>query len=306
MSNRVLVVEANLESFEQWHDPQYGLGAHLEALGQDSSQVSLERIGSRDDLLAVAHDVNTSEHLPARALVFEGVNNGLGIGEPESDLAQDPVDQLSWEPRIEKPADYDRRRDPTWVSKGRSWLANGDASRPLTPYARLISSRLIQRAVPDVRYYVTMIEEDESQSGIAELFEDLSEFGGTRFGRGRQPDYGEFLARINRHAAITGQDFMSLVDGVGEKRGDDARYQIKGTDIDAIRGEEGMQPLVGGPRLQSYNVGIERINTITQIGLVARMLTGEYPGASSEDAELVLPRGGDLSLLSRAFRLLAA
>ncbi len=287
MSDRLLVVEADPQEFEHWTNPDHGVGATLEALGHDGEQAVVEQVASAADLLEVAKEVKSGKNLPARAIVFGDVEG--------SDLGQNPVAYSDFRSRIEPPTDYDEREDPIWT-----W--RGDHNRSLTPYARLISSRLVRRAVPDVSFSapLELIDEEENESGSLDKIRDLfhSEYGGGGYDM-LIPTYGRFLARVNRHAAVTGQDFMALVDGIGEiphptdpwadrdaniGRGIDE--QIEGTDID-IRIPGDIKPIIDTTVRSFRRFGSTDIPR--QISLAARLLVSEYPHATVEDTQLILP-----------------
>lgn len=267
MSNRILVVEASPREFEQWTNPEYGVGAQLEALGEDGSKVVIERIGTAADLFEVASEVKNGEHLPARALVLAGVYG--------SDLARNPIDAFWLRDMIEGPADYDEEHDPIWVHRG-------DENRSLSPYGRLIGSRLAQRALPEVRFW-PFDEEYENYDNLTDLFH--WEYAGMGYDELR-PTYGGFLARVNKHLALTGQDFMSLVDTVGNKPYDRSEV-IEGADID-LRFVIGVEPLVDATAEARSRV---EYRLVRQIGVVAKLLKGDYPDATPvfEDLSSVLP-----------------
>lgn len=282
MSDRLLIVEADPREFAHWTNPDYGVGATLEALGHDGDQVIVEQISSAAELLEVAKEVKDGGHLPARAVIFKGTRG--------SDLARNPVAYSDFSRQIELPGDYDEREDPIWT-----W--RGDHNRPLTPYARLISSRLVHRAEPNVSFSapIELVDgEDGAHPEIADLFH--AEYGGGGYDV-LEPTYGKFLERVNRYAAAQGEDFMALVDGVGETphpadplrdrdenvgRGIDV--QIEGTDID-VRIPGSIEPVIDASvvSLERFGSDIPR-----QISLAARLAVGEYPG-NTEAGELILP-----------------
>jgi hypothetical protein len=268
MSNRVLVVESNPHDFERWTNPDYGVGAQLEALGGDGESAVVERIDTPADLFEVATEVKNSEHLPARAVVFSGVQG--------SDLARNPIDAFWMKDKIEAPADYDERRDPIWVWRG---LEN----RPLSPYGRLIGSRLVQRALPDVDYY----PDDGIYENWEQKYTDIFHwaYAGMGFDELRAT-YGGFLARVNKSLAVTGKDFMALVDTMGEKPYG-STSPIEGADID-LHLAIGLKPLEGIEEPRDYR----GYQAVRQIGVVAKLLKGDYPGATSafDDINFILPR----------------
>lgn len=268
MSNRVLVVESSPRHFEQWTNPEYGVGAQLEALGGDGESVVVERIDTSTDLFEIASEVKNSKHLPARAVVFSGVKG--------SDLGRNPIDAFWMKDKIEAPADYDEQNDPIWVWRG---LEN----RPLSPYGRLISSRLVQRALPDVDY--------SPDEGIYENWErkytDI--FHWTYAGMGfdeLRATYGGFLSRVNKSLAVTGKDFMALVDAMGEKPYG-RTSPIEGADIDVHL------PIgIDVPEGITVPTDYRGYTAVRQISVVAKLLKGDYPGATSvfDDIDFILPR----------------
>lgn len=268
MSNRVLVVEASPHEFGHWTNPDYGVGAQLEALGEDGSKAVVERIDTPADLFEVASEVKNSEHLPARAVVFGGVQG--------TDLARNPMDGFWMTDKIEAPADYDERRDPIWVWRG---LEN----RPLSPYGRLIGSRLVQRALPDVDYY----PDDGIYENWEQKYTDIFHwaYAGMGFDELRAT-YGGFLARVNKSLAVTEQDFMALVDTVGDKPYGRSEV-VEGADID-LRFAIGLQPVEGIEEPRNHR----SYTTARQIGVVAKLLKGDYPGATPafDDIDFILPR----------------
>lgn len=265
MSERVIVVESRPDRFERWTHPEYGLGAQLEALERDASKVEIERIETPADLFEIASEVKNGTQLPARALVFSGVEG--------TDLAKTPIKPflIHGDKVIERPADYDDGSDPNWVTRH-------DERRPLSPYARFISSRLVKRFVPDVSTYTT----EEDYDGNEDLFDWAYAGGGFD---APYPNYGGFLARVNKHLAFTNQDFMALVDTMGEKPYD-RPVPIDGADIDLGLPTD-IEPLV---KVDWYDY--ELYQTARQIGAVAKLLSGDYPGADQGFADLsnLLPR----------------
>lgn len=267
MNNRVLVVETNPREFDHWISPEYGIGAQLEALGEDGNKAVVERIETAADLFEVASDIKNSAHLPARAVVFQGVQG--------SDLARNPIDAFWMKDMIEAPADYDEERDPIWVWRG---LEN----RPLSPYGRLIGSRLVQRALPDVNYYPGDGEYENWEQKYSDIFHWA--YAGMGYDELRAT-YGGFLARVNKSLAVNGKDFMSLVDTVGDHPYGRSE-PVEGADID-LRFAIGIEPLVNvTPR------GHRGYNVVRQIGVVAKLLKGDYPGATQafDDINFILPR----------------
>lgn len=268
MSNRVLVVEANPRDFEHWTNPDYGVGAQLEALGEDGSKAVVERIDTPAELFEVASEVKTGDHLPARAVVFGGVQG--------TDLARSPMDGFWMTDKIEAPADYDERRDPIWVWRG---LEN----RPLSPYGRLIGSRLVQRALPDVDYY----PDDGIYKNWEQKYSDIFHwaYAGMGFDELRAT-YGGFLARVNKSLAVTGQDFMALVDTTSNHPYGRSEV-VEGADID-LRSAIGLTPPEGIEELRNHRA----YTAVRQISVVAKLLKGEYPNATQEfdDINSVLPR----------------
>lgn len=268
MSNRVLVVESNPRDFEQWTNPEYGVGAQLEALGGDGENAIVERIDTPADLFEVASEVKNSEHLPARAVIFSGVQG--------SDLSRNPIDAFWMKDKIEAPADYDERRDPIWVWRG---LEN----RTLSPYGRLIGSRLVQRELPDVDYY----PDDGIYENWEQKYSDIFHwaYAGMGFDELR-PTYGGFLARANKSLAVTGKDFMALVDTVGDHPYGRSEV-VEGADID-LRFAIGIAPPEGIEEPRNHR----GYTAVRQISVVAKLLKGEYPDATQafDDIDFILPR----------------
>jgi len=266
MSDRILVVESNQQDFEDWIHPDYGVGAQLEALGQDGNRAVVERIDSPVDLFEVATEVKVGANLPARALVFAGVYG--------SELARNPINSFTLRDMIEAPADYDERLDPTWVWRDLE-------GRPLSPYARLISSRLVRRALPEVDFY----PDDGIYENWQEKYSDIFHwaYAGMGFDELR-PTYGGFLARVNKSLAVNGDAFMALVDTVGDRPYDRSEV-VEGADIDLRF--PCVSPLVD----VEVRGGLKGYRAARQIGAVARLLAGDYPNASQEfdDINFILP-----------------
>lgn len=270
MSKRVLVVESYPSDFdEHWNSSEYGLGVQLEAINVDGREATVERVYSAADLLEVASEVKKSKFLPARALVFQSTFG--------TDINVNSVTQRRTQ--IEQPADYEEGLDPIWALRG-----NNDT--PLALHARLIGSRLIRKAVPDVRFWPGFDIDTEDPS-LSDIFHVIDDVGGVGVAYG--PIYGGYLARINKHLSIADQPFMSLVDGMGGVLGT-RQKRIEGTDVYASWVPETIPPIDFEYR------GIVAHNMACRIGIVARLIKGEYPGATDRDTILEIPREQEVTV----------
>lgn len=201
-SERIFVVEAEDNAFDLWKDKENGVAAHVDAMGGDGNKVQIVRLSSASDLVYLAHEIKTSKHLPARALVL--ADTGWG-----NDLTHDPYDQGIG---INSPADHDEETDPAFTSRV-------DQGRPLDPYGRHIASRLVKRVVPNVADTLDASYSWEWPKGKAEQDDtvnanpDLYEWAhGITDSSVPRPRYGGFLARVNTTLALSGEPFMSIAD----------------------------------------------------------------------------------------------
>jgi hypothetical protein len=263
VAERVFVVETDERLFGEWKSERHGLPAQLKTLGYDGGEVDVQQITSRQELFEVASAIKDGTELPGRAIVFQNAQN--------SDLiTHEGSTPPLWTPP-EKPADYDEDQDLKWVWKG---------DNPFSPYGRLLCGRLIAQAVPDVSYSSPTTD---SEGGLSDADSALFEYVDAGGGHDEIiPIYGRYLAAINRHAAATGENFMSIVNGSGMFL-ESSQRQIEGADLFAGLWSPFVEPdTLSGRFSSSLSAGRAHV--------VARLLNGEYPGISTADQELRIPR----------------
>ncbi len=267
MAERIVIVESDDRAFERWTHPTTGVAAQVENMGGVGSQVEVERISTAADLLELAHEIKTADHLPARALV-------LGRIAWNSDLTENPYNGS--QNHIADPDDFDEATDPTFA-----W--RGDDGRPLDPYGRFIANRLIQKAIPDVSYRLDIPaswEWPEGRDLEAEAVHanpDLYTWAsGPMDSSHATPKYGGFLARVNQTLALSREPFMSVVDFTDTQSRSQGHYTGSSLSASGRTMSYDHTPVEGADIVDSMS----QMRPETSITQVAHLALGHYPETS--------------------------